>query len=236
VISHARTPPQTVTGWAGASARNRPYSVCGFCTKSRLSLIVSWVCTQLLLVRHRRQQVNVTAPPEEQAVRRAVGSTSDELKDLVDVVNGRALGAFRRAFDRARDRGEVRPSDDTEVMTHLAFFGVVLWGETRERAPTGYWTLPVGFSSSSECGFCACTTRSTKAPVAGSGIGSYRAHRRTWLISINYGPRSVMEVRAGARIWPMATGALVRLEGDQPCPVPHGIVQRDSGRTVSGLT
>jgi AcrR family transcriptional regulator len=77
------------------------------------------------------------ALPEGQAVRRAVGSTSDELKKLVDVVNDRALGAFRRAFDRARDRGEVGPTDDTEVMTHLAFFGVVLWGETRERAPTG---------------------------------------------------------------------------------------------------
>jgi hypothetical protein len=32
---------------------------------------------------------------------------------------------------------QVGPTDDTEVMTHLAFFGVVLWGETRERAPTG---------------------------------------------------------------------------------------------------
>jgi hypothetical protein len=30
---------------------------------------------------------------------------------------------------------QVGPTDDTEVMTHLAFFGVVLWGETRERAP-----------------------------------------------------------------------------------------------------
>ena len=77
------------------------------------------------------------ALPEGQAVHRAVGSTSDELKELVDAVNDRALGAFRRAFDRSRDRGEVGPTDDTEVMTHLAFFGVVLWGETRERAPTG---------------------------------------------------------------------------------------------------
>jgi len=76
------------------------------------------------------------ALPEGQAVHRAVGSTSDELKELVDTVNDRALGAFRRAFDRARARGEVRPTDDPEMITHLAFFGAVLWAETRERTPT----------------------------------------------------------------------------------------------------
>src|ERR1700739_3921941 len=76
------------------------------------------------------------ALPEGQAVHRAVGSTSDELKELVEAVNDRALGAFRRALDRARARGEVGPTDDAEVIAHLAFFGVVLWGETRERAPT----------------------------------------------------------------------------------------------------
>jgi hypothetical protein len=54
----------------------------------------------------------------------------------VEAVNDRALGAFRRAFDRARARGEVRPTDDTEMIAHLAVFGVVLWGETQERAPT----------------------------------------------------------------------------------------------------
>ena len=74
------------------------------------------------------------ARPEGQAVHRAVGSTSEELKELVDTVNDRALGAFRRAFARAR--GEVRPTDDTEMITHLAFFGAVLWAETRERSPT----------------------------------------------------------------------------------------------------
>jgi AcrR family transcriptional regulator len=77
------------------------------------------------------------ALPEGQAVHRAVGSTSDELKELVDTVNDRALGAFRRAFDRARVRGEVEPTDDTEMIAHLAFFGVVLWNETRQRPPTG---------------------------------------------------------------------------------------------------
>jgi AcrR family transcriptional regulator len=76
------------------------------------------------------------ALPEGQAVHRAVGSTSDELKELVDTVNDRALGAFRRAFDRARARGEVRPTDDTEMIAHLTFFGAVLWAETRERTPT----------------------------------------------------------------------------------------------------
>jgi AcrR family transcriptional regulator len=76
------------------------------------------------------------ALPEGQAVHRAVGSTSDELKELVDTVNDRALGAFLRAFDRARARGEVRPTDDTEMIAHLAFFGAVLWAETRERTPT----------------------------------------------------------------------------------------------------
>src|SRR5258705_13921671 len=75
------------------------------------------------------------ALPEGQAVHRAVGSTSDELKELVDTVNDRALGAFRRALDRARARGEGGPTDDTEVMAHPAVFGVVLWGGTRERAP-----------------------------------------------------------------------------------------------------
>jgi AcrR family transcriptional regulator len=76
------------------------------------------------------------ALPEGQAVHRAVGSTSDELKKLVEAVNDRGLGAFRRALDRGRTRGEVQPTDDTEMMAHLAFFGVVLWGETRERTPT----------------------------------------------------------------------------------------------------
>jgi AcrR family transcriptional regulator len=76
------------------------------------------------------------ALPPGQAVHRAVGSTSDELKELVDTVNDRALGAFRRAFDRARARGEVGPKDDTEMIAHLTFFGAVLWAETRERAPT----------------------------------------------------------------------------------------------------
>jgi AcrR family transcriptional regulator len=76
------------------------------------------------------------ALPEGQAVHRAAGSTSDELKELVDTVNARALGAFRRAFDRARARGEVQPIDDTEMIAHLAFFGVVLWNETRQRPPT----------------------------------------------------------------------------------------------------
>jgi AcrR family transcriptional regulator len=75
----------------------------------------------------------IAALPPGQAVHRAVGSTSDELRELVDTVNERALGAFRRAFDRARARGEVGPTDDTEMIAHLAFFGVVLWGETRER-------------------------------------------------------------------------------------------------------
>jgi hypothetical protein len=80
--------------------------------------------------------VETAALPPGQAVHRAVGSTSDELKELVDNVNERGLGAFRRAFDRARARGEVAPTDDIEMITHLAFFGVVLWGETHERTPT----------------------------------------------------------------------------------------------------
>jgi AcrR family transcriptional regulator len=76
------------------------------------------------------------ALPPGQAVHRAVGSTSDELKELVDAVNDRALSAFRRAFDHARARGEVGPEDDTEMIAHLAFFGAVLWAETRERVAT----------------------------------------------------------------------------------------------------
>jgi AcrR family transcriptional regulator len=80
--------------------------------------------------------VETAALPEGQAVHRAVGSTSDELKELVHTVNDRALDAFRRALDRACARGEVGPTDDTEMIAHLAFFGVVLWGETHERTPT----------------------------------------------------------------------------------------------------
>src|ERR1700760_2290572 len=76
------------------------------------------------------------ALPEGQAGHPAVGPTSDDPKELVDRVNDRALGAFRRAFDRARARGEVRPTDDTEMIAHLTFFGAVLWAETRERTPT----------------------------------------------------------------------------------------------------
>jgi AcrR family transcriptional regulator len=82
-------------------------------------------------------QIGETAAlPPWQAVHRAVGSTSGELKELVDTVNDRALGAFRRAFDRARARGEVGPTDDTEMIAHLAFFGVLLWRETRQRTST----------------------------------------------------------------------------------------------------
>jgi AcrR family transcriptional regulator len=73
---------------------------------------------------------------EWRAVHRAVGSRADELKDLVDTVIERALAAFRRAFDHARARGEVGPTDDTEIIVHLAFFGVVIWGENRHRPPT----------------------------------------------------------------------------------------------------
>jgi AcrR family transcriptional regulator len=73
---------------------------------------------------------------EWQAVHRAVGSRADELKHLVDTVNDRALGAFHRAFDHARASGEVRPTDDTEMITHLAFFGVLLWRETRQHPPS----------------------------------------------------------------------------------------------------
>jgi AcrR family transcriptional regulator len=94
------------------------------------------------------------ALPEGQAVHRAVGSTSDELKELVHTVNGRALGAFRRALDRACARGEVGPTDDTEMIAHLAFFGVVLWGETHERTPTEQE--------------CRRILRIVLAPVAGS--------------------------------------------------------------------
>jgi AcrR family transcriptional regulator len=73
---------------------------------------------------------------EWHAVHRAVGSTSEELKELVDTVNDRALGAFHRAFDHARTRGELGPTDDTEMIADLAFFGVLLWRETRQRTPT----------------------------------------------------------------------------------------------------
>jgi AcrR family transcriptional regulator len=76
------------------------------------------------------------ALPPGQAVHRAVGTTSDELKELVEAVNERALGAFHRAFDRASARGELAPTDDTEMIAHLAFFGAVLWQETRERTPS----------------------------------------------------------------------------------------------------
>jgi AcrR family transcriptional regulator len=82
-------------------------------------------------------QIGETAAlPPWQAVHRAVGSTSDELKELVDTVNDRALGAFHRAFDRAGARGELGPTDDTEMIAHLAFFGVLLWRETRQRTPS----------------------------------------------------------------------------------------------------
>jgi AcrR family transcriptional regulator len=82
-------------------------------------------------------QIGETAAlPPWQAVHRAVGSTSDELTELVEAVNDRALGAFRRAFDRARARGELGPTDDTEMIAHLAFFGVLLWRETRQHTPT----------------------------------------------------------------------------------------------------
>jgi AcrR family transcriptional regulator len=94
------------------------------------------------------------ALPPGQAVHRAVGSTSDELKELVDTVNERALGAFRRAFDRARARGELEPTDDTEMIAHLAFFGVVLWAETHERT-----------TSEQEC---RRILRVVLAPLAGS--------------------------------------------------------------------
>jgi hypothetical protein len=30
----------------------------------------------------------------------------------------------------------VGPIDDTEMIAHLAFFGLALWGETRKRTPT----------------------------------------------------------------------------------------------------
>jgi hypothetical protein len=100
---------------------------------------------------------------EWQAVQRAVGATSDELKELVGTVNDRSLGAFRRAFERARARGEVGAADDTEMIAHLAFFGVLLWREARQCPPR-----------EEECRrilrvVLARLTGTTSAPPAGKG-------------------------------------------------------------------
>jgi hypothetical protein len=52
----------------------------------------------------------------------------------------------------------VGPTDDPEVIAHLAFFGVVLWGETRERAPTEEE--------------CRRILRVVLAPLAGQSLGA----------------------------------------------------------------
>jgi AcrR family transcriptional regulator len=111
-----------------------------------------------------------SALSEWQAVRRAVASTSDELKELVDTVNERALGAFRRAFDHARARGELGPTDDTEMIAHLAFFGVVVWAESHERT-----------TSEDECRRITC-----RACTAGPQYpGATRAHRRMKSLAVD---------------------------------------------------
>jgi len=60
---------------------------------------------------------------------------SEELKDARRRREYRALGALRLALDRALGRARW-DHDDTEVMAHLAFFGVVSGGRPAERAPT----------------------------------------------------------------------------------------------------
>ncbi|MDT5303872.1 MAG: hypothetical protein QOG79_7296 [Mycobacterium sp.] len=39
-------------------------------------------------------------------------------------------------FASSASSAGAEPTDDTEMIAHLTFFGVVLWRETRERTPT----------------------------------------------------------------------------------------------------
>jgi AcrR family transcriptional regulator len=76
------------------------------------------------------------ALPEGQALSAAINSGSTELLDLLRAVIERALGPFRRALDRAVERGELDRAADLDVTAHLAFYGTVFWQQAHGSPPT----------------------------------------------------------------------------------------------------
>lgn len=65
--------------------------------------------------------------PDARELTRAVASNTHELREVGQASQARALGAFEAAFERARQRGELREDADVEMMVHLVFYGLVYW-------------------------------------------------------------------------------------------------------------
>ena len=85
----------------------------------------------LLLVRELRAQ------PERHALSAlARAGAIPEMNAVREAARDRLHAAFRRAFDRARERGEVGPEFDVEVVIHLALYGVLMWDRTYGDLPT----------------------------------------------------------------------------------------------------
>lgn len=74
--------------------------------------------------------------PDARALTQVLMLNIPELHDVVYAAGDRAIGAFDRAFAHARDRGELGPDDDLEVMSHLIFFGILYWLVRHERFPS----------------------------------------------------------------------------------------------------
>lgn len=68
------------------------------------------------------------------ALGRAVGQP--ELTALTTQARDRTFGTFHRAFDRARARGELGATVDSETIVHLAVYGVLNWERAHGAAPT----------------------------------------------------------------------------------------------------
>ncbi|GAA2642600.1 TetR/AcrR family transcriptional regulator [Paractinoplanes durhamensis] len=74
--------------------------------------------------------------PEGRALAEAVRVGSAELRDLVDTLTDRSLAPFRRALDRAAERGELPADADRPMIAFLAFYGVIMWGQIHDLPPT----------------------------------------------------------------------------------------------------
>lgn len=85
----------------------------------------------LLLVRELRAQ------PERDALSAlARADVLPEVNLVREDVRGRLHASFMRAFDRARERGEVDPQFDSEAVIHLALYGVLMWDRNFGAVPS----------------------------------------------------------------------------------------------------
>lgn len=70
------------------------------------------------------------------ALMQVLAANNPDLSETVVAAGEIALGAFEGAFVRARERGELDPDADVEMMCHLTFFGLIGWTQRHARFPS----------------------------------------------------------------------------------------------------